>query len=280
MSSVINKSTTNHFVMPQFVYEKRVKMQNLHKLFNSKALLYAKNRPSYSHHIMNYLNQHLNLHEIHLGADVGAGTGQMTKILADNFNTVYGIEPNLSMLNECKKQLSSYNNIIYKCCSADNITIAPHSLDYITVAQAFHLFYNKETYFEFKRILKHNGKLIIIYNMKNHQSKLFLENEKVLLQYCPLYNREFHATEFNQKTFFNIFKESSYDFCVYNNDNTEYLDWETFVNRTLSSSYSITSENPFYEAYIHDLKDVFERFAVDNKIKMELSSVLYSGILR
>lgn len=116
--------------------------------------------------------------------------------------------------------------------------------------------------------------------MKNHQSELFLENEKVILQYCPLYKREFHATEFNQKTFMNIFSKSSYDFCAFNNDNTEYLDCETFINRTLSSSYSITSVNPFYEAYIHDLKKVFKRFAVDDKIKMELSSVLYSGTLR
>lgn len=255
-------------------------MQNLHKLFNSKALLYAKNRPSYSNHIMNYLSQYLNLREIHLGADVGAGTGQMTKILADNFNTVYAIEPNLAMLNECKKQLFSYNNIIYKNCSADNINLTNHSLDYITVAQAFHLFYNKETYTEFKRILKPDGKLIIIYNMKNHQSGLFLENEKVLLQYCPLYNREFHATEFNKRTFINFFSEYSYDFCVFNNDNTEYLDCETFINRTLSSSYSITSEHPFYEAYIHDLKEVFNRFVINDKIKMELSSVIYSGTLR
>lgn len=255
-------------------------MRDLHLLFNDKASLYAKSRPSYSDNVIEYLTENLNLSVSDIGADIGAGTGQLTKLLANKFNYVYAIEPNFSMLKECKKNLLSYTNVIYKCCKAESTNLKTHILDYITVAQAFHLFYNKETYVEFKRILKPNGKLIIIFNMKNHQSNLFLENEKVLLQYCPLYKREFHATEFKSDTFEKIFSKSSYHFCIFNNDNTELLDCNTFVNRTLSASYSITPENPFYEVYVHGLQDVFKRFAVNNKVKMELSTVIYSGILR
>lgn len=255
-------------------------MENFHILFNDKALLYAQNRPGYSNQVIKYLTENLCLNYSDIGADIGAGTGQLTKLLADNFNTVYAIEPNLSMLQECKKKLLSYTNIIYECSKAESTNLKTHTLDYITVAQAFHLFYNKEVYAEFKRILKPNGKLIIVFNMKNHQSKLFLENEKVLLQYCPFYKREFHATEFKSDTFEEMFSKTSYHFCIFKNDNTEFLDCKTFVNRTLSASYSITPKNPFYEIYVHELQNVFNQFAVNKKVKMELSTVIYSGKLR
>lgn len=255
-------------------------MEDFHILFNDKALLYAQSRPSYSNQVIKYLTENLCLNCFDIGADIGAGTGQLTKLLADKFNSVYAIEPNLYMLKECQKKLLSYTNIIYECSKAESTNLGTHVLDYITVAQAFHLFYNKETYTEFKRILKPNGKLIIVFNMKNQQSKLFLENEKVLLQYCPLYNRKFHATDFKSDTFEKMFSKSSYDFCIFKNDNTEFLDCNTFVNRTLSASYSITPENPLYEVYVHELQNVFKQFAVNNKVKMELSTVIYSGILR
>lgn len=255
-------------------------MDDLHILFNEKAALYAKSRPSYSDHVIEYMTEKLNLNVFDIGADIGAGTGQLTKLLANKFNSVYAIEPNFSMLKECKKNLSSYTNIIYECCKAESTNLKEHILDYITVAQAFHLFYNKKTFLEFKRILKPNGKLMIVFNMKNHRSDFFLENERVLLQYCPLYKREFHATEFKSDTFEDFFSKSSYHFCVYKNDNTEFLDCNTFVDRTLSASYSITPESPSYEAYIHGLQNVYKRFAVNNKIKMELSTVIYSGTLR
>lgn len=45
---------------------------------------------------------------------------------------------------------------------AENTDIVDNMLDYITVAQAFHLFQNTETLRELKRILKPDGRLIII----------------------------------------------------------------------------------------------------------------------
>ena len=155
-----------------------------------------------------------------------------------------------------------------------------YTLDYVTVAQAFHLFRNAESLQELKRILKPNGHLIIIYNMKSHSSDLFLENEKVLLKYCPLYKRDFHATEFKYHSFYDCFMEDSYQYRYFINDNTEYIDYETFINRTLSASYAIQKENPYFQDFVKELGTIFTKFSVKNKVKMELSTVIYSGCLR
>lgn len=259
---------------------KVVFMERLYNLFNNKAALYAANRPGYSPHVMEYLQQELGLSPMALGADIGCGTGQLTKNLAEYFDSLYAVEPNASMMQECQKYLHNYKNILYVCSSAESTGIDTDTLDYVTVAQAFHLFRNAESLQELKRILKSNGHLIIIYNMKNHSSDLFLENEKVLLKYCPLYKRDFHATEFEYDSFYDCFMEGSYQYRYFINDNTEYIDYETFINRTLSASYAIQKENPYFKDFVKELATIFTKFSVNNKVKMELSTVIYSGCLR
>ena len=66
----------------------------------------------------------------------------------------------------------------------------------------------------------------------------------------------------------------------FQNDNTEYLDSETFINRTLSASYAIQKDNPCFSDFTDELYSVFEEFSVNHKVKMELSTVIYSGHLR
>ena len=232
-------------------------MNKFYKLFNDKAKLYATSRPGYSAHVLEYLKKDLEFTSAVKGADIGCGTGQLTQILAQYFN---------------------YKNISYIQQSAENTKIEEKSLDYAITAQAFHLFHNAETLKELKRILKPNGYFIIIYNMKNHFSDLFIKNEKVLLKYCPLYNRDFHATEFQKDSFRDCFTEESYHY--FQNDNTEYLDSETFINRTLSASYAIQKDNPCFSDFTDELYSVFEEFSVNHKVKMELSTVIYSGHLR
>lgn len=255
-------------------------MNEIYKLFDNKAVLYAANRPSYSPHVLKYLQKDLGLAPTALGADIGCGTGQLTKILAGYFNLLYAVEPNESMMAECQKCLCGCKNVHYIHRCAESTGIIDHTLDYITVAQAFHLFHNTETLQELKRILKPNGYLIIIYNMKNHSSNLFLKNEEVLLKYCPLYKRNFHSMEFKTESFADCFTEDSYQYRQFSNDNTEYLDCDTFINRTLSASYAIPIENPSFPVFVKELEKVFTKFSVNQKIKMELSTVIYSGHLR
>ena len=138
-------------------------MDKLYNLFDNKAALYAANRPGYSPHVLKYLQEDLGYSPPALGADIGCGTGQLTKILAGYFDLLYAVEPNDFMMKECQKRLCNYINIHYIYHCAERTEIDNNILDYITVAQAFHLFHNMETLRELKRILKPDERLIIIY---------------------------------------------------------------------------------------------------------------------
>lgn len=255
-------------------------MDNLFKLFDNKAALYAANRPGYTEHILKHLQQDLTFLPTAIGADIGSGTGQLTKILAEYFDFVYAIEPNNFMINESQKYLCNYKNIQYINCCAENTELNDSTLDYITVAQAFHLFNKLKTLQEFKRILKPNGRLVIIYNMKNHSSDLFLKNEEIIKKYCPLYKRDFHATEFKKDSFADCFTDNSYCYNYFQYDNTEYLNCDTFINRTLSASYAIQPGDKYFNNFVNELAKVFSLFSENGKIKMEISTVIYSGQLR
>lgn len=95
-----------------------------------------------------------------------------------------------------------------------------------------------------------------------------------------MYRRDFHATNFEENSFQDCFTRDSYRYHYFAYDNTEYLDCNTFVNRTLSASYSIQRDNPSYLDFIKELSSVFSDFSVNDKIKIELSTVIYSGNLR
>nr|HPR35454.1 hypothetical protein [Anaerolineaceae bacterium] len=52
-------------------------------------------------------------------------------------------------------------------------------------------------------------------------------------------------------------------------------DRQTFVNRALSSSYSLIETDPEFEAYLTELGELFDQYAVDGKIVLPQDSVAY-----
>ena len=65
--------------------------------FSGKADLYSKFRPSYSNEYINYLLSENHLSMGSVIADIGSGTGILTKLLLEKKLTVFAIEPNDDM---------------------------------------------------------------------------------------------------------------------------------------------------------------------------------------
>jgi ubiquinone/menaquinone biosynthesis C-methylase UbiE len=110
--------------------------------------------------IVLFIQTHIKINTI---ADVGSGTGILTQqLLKFKFSKYYSVEPNESMqkyaiLNDKKKMI---NHINATSCE----TKLPNScVDVIFVGTALHWFEPKQTLIEFKRILKDNGFLVILF---------------------------------------------------------------------------------------------------------------------
>jgi len=102
--------------------------------FTGKAQAYAKARPGYPDEAMMYICNLAAPNAVF--ADVGAGTGKFTALLARYGYDIYAIEPNADMRRELAITLAPYPNTKIVNGTAEATTIHGNSIDVITCAQA------------------------------------------------------------------------------------------------------------------------------------------------
>ena len=94
------------------------------------------------------------------------------------------IEPNREMRLAAEKNLSAYENFTSLNATAEETTLDDSSVDMVTAGQAFHWFDKEKCACEFRRILKPEGSVVLIWNHRLTDQTLFLrEYEKLLLRY-------------------------------------------------------------------------------------------------
>lgn len=118
------------------------------------------NRPAYSVMLLDKLIKCVNdtnkpLDKLRV-VEVGAGTGKLTKILADDFGmNIRAVEPNDSMREEGKSYTKD-SNISWCKGSGENTGIESSSADWVIMASSFHWTDPKKSLPEFARILDDN----------------------------------------------------------------------------------------------------------------------------
>lgn len=124
-------------------------------LFSDKSEAYERYRPLYPKELVGYIESLVPRSSVVW--DCGAGTGQMTRLLAPHFSRIEATDISAQQLDEAPM----LPNVSYSVQSAEKTTFADHSFDLIVVAQAIHWFDFDQFYREVRRVLKPNGKLVI-----------------------------------------------------------------------------------------------------------------------
>ena len=128
--------------------------------FSDRVDNYVKYRPHYPKEIISILKEEKLLNEKSVIADIGAGTGILSKPFLENGNEVMGVEPNIQMMEAAKKYLKKYSKFTPVLATAENIPMADNSVDLIVIGQALHWFDLSKARIEFRRILKENGHVV------------------------------------------------------------------------------------------------------------------------
>jgi ubiquinone/menaquinone biosynthesis C-methylase UbiE len=213
--------------------------------------------------MLELFRQKMNLTKSSVVADIGSGTGISARIFLENNNQVIGIEPNQLMREASKKYLSDYSNFKVINGTAENTTLADKSIDLIIAAQAFHWFNNAKTLKEFRRILKENGFVALIWNERQLQTNKFLiDHEKFLIEFGTDYEQVRHDT-INKKTLQDFFEKEIHSVTY---SNSQILDFEGLLGRILSSSYMPSEENPRFNEMKKSLKRLFAEHAEKGRI--------------
>lgn len=246
-------------------------MNNTEK-FTGKAEVYSAARPSYPNALFEYLKSELGADENTVFADIASGTGKFTQPLVKMGCTVYAVEPNDDMRGQAELLLSGYDHFISVNGSAENTGLPDDSVDYISAAQAFHWFDPQLFAAECKRILKPNGKVILLYNSRDEKAPLTVRLAEICRRLCPNF-KGFSGGNSDEdlKSFFSGgFKKITFK-------NDLYYSRDSFVQRMLSSSYAPFESAPNYSAFVNELKSLFDEFAQNNILLMPNHTYLYIG---
>lgn len=126
------------------------------------------NRPAYDTVLLKQILNHMGktVEEIAL-ADVGAGTGKLTKVLSDmGINKIFAVEPN----DEMRKEGILYtqnNSISWMKGTGEETGLENNCVNWVTMASSFHWTDPNKSLPEFHRILQNKGYFTIMWNTRN-----------------------------------------------------------------------------------------------------------------
>ncbi len=222
--------------------------------FSKRVQNYILARPGYPTTIVPFLKEKCNLKENTLVADIGSGTGLFTKLLLEEGLTVYGIEPNKKMREAAESYLAPYPTFKSVDGRAEQTGLSDHSVDLITVAQAYHWFNNNQTKIEFLRILKPKSSIFLVWNLRQNITTFMQDYEQLLRDYGIDY-LQVSAEKTNEQEI--QFGDQPLETASF--DNSQDLNWEQVKSRLLSCSYIPTEHAHNYSAMLHQLKYIFDK---------------------
>jgi len=125
---------------------------------------YVSGRPGYPAAIDSWLQEILAMGAGRRIVDLGAGTGKFSAHLVQTGADVIAIEPVSAMLDKLRKDLPEVDA---RHGDATTIPLENSSVDALFCAQAFHWFATPETMQEIARVLKPQGILGLIWNVRD-----------------------------------------------------------------------------------------------------------------
>lgn len=161
--------------------------------FGDRVDDYIRSRPGYPPALLDVLRDHAGLAPGARVADVGSGTGLLSRSLLEIGAHVIGVEPEPGMRAAGDRLLAAFPTFRSVAGTAEATTLPDASVDLVTAAQAFHWFDPPRARAEFARILVPGGAVVLVWNDRRIDSTPFLADyEALLVETCPEYVKVRH----------------------------------------------------------------------------------------
>ncbi|MDR2888719.1 MAG: class I SAM-dependent methyltransferase [Lachnospiraceae bacterium] len=217
-------------------------------IFTGKAEVYAKARPSYPTEAIDYIISLLPDDAVF--ADVGAGTGKLTILLADRHRFVYAVEPNPDMRERLTTDMSAYSKVKVIAGTAEATLLPDKCVDVITCAQALHWFDPESFRAECRRIGKPAGLVMAIYNSNLDRNDGDHHRQAIEQFFVNPAVREFpNPIDYTRE---------------------RWLAYKT------SRSYDPLPSDPRYDDHIAEMNAIFDHESVDGILRQEVITTVYS----
>lgn len=252
-------------------------MHNPTTRFTNRVDNYVKYRPGYPPETLHVLAQECGLVAADPVADVGSGTGIFSRVLLDNGNRVFGVEPNAAMRGAAEQQLASYERFVSVDGTAEGTTLPGGSVPLITVAQALHWFDPARTRREFARLLQPGGSVAVFWNERHLDATPFLRDYEALLQTFGTDYAEVRHSNLDVARVRAFFGSDAVKLTVL--QNRQVFDFDALKGRLLSSSYAPDENHPDHAPMLARLADIFDQHQMNGSIAFDYDLNVYTGQL-
>jgi len=145
-------------------------------------------RANYSEKLINKILKKIKCNANYPVADIGAGTGKLTKLLCRNNLIVSAVEPNKNMRFYGEKNTKNFLNVNWSIGTGEQSNLKSNSFYCIFFGSSFNTLDYKKAFKEIKRISINRGYFCCMWNHRflkdNHQKEI----EKIIKTYIPDYN--------------------------------------------------------------------------------------------
>lgn len=244
--------------------------------FSDRVENYVRYRPGYPPEALQVLQSDCGLTSRHVIADLASGTGIWTRILLENGNKVFGIEPNAEMRHAGERLLAEFPEFSSVAGTAEATTLPDSSVDFVTAAQAAHWFHRERARQEFLRILKPGGWLVLLWNERLTDSTPFLRDyEQLLLTYGTDYEDVRH--ERTTDAVHEFFDPQPFQERVF--PMRQEFDYAGLEGRLLSSSYAPGPDHAYHAPMLRELRRIFDSHATAQRVSVDYKTRVYFGRL-
>lgn len=244
------------------------------EVFSAKVADYVASRPDYPNALQEMLRTTCNLKPGADVADIGAGTGLLTRGFLQRGYNVVAVEPNAEMRVAADRLLARLPGYRSVAGTAEDTGLPTSSIDLIAAAQAFHWFDIEPARAECLRVLRPQGKVALIWNDRLPMDPLHVALDEIFAEYGGAKRGALVAHEERRDVprFFGAAVPS--EFCwphehVVNMDGLESL--------AFSRSYMPARDSEAGAQVAERVRALFDRLAHDGKLTVRYTTVAIIG---
>lgn len=251
-------------------------------IYSSKAESYAKYRWDYAPAAIEALFEIAGLGPNSVVAELGAGTGILTRRLCGRAGQVFAIEPNLEMRAFLVRDCGSLPGCTVLDTAAETTGLPDACLDAALAAQAIHWFEPQATRRELRRILKPAGWLALLDNRGTDPELNIALRANDLAEGASAQPAEGQSTQptpgaqIAPEAYY--FAPGAYQTLLF--PFTIDQDWEAFLGAQLSASYAPDPGQLRFPDFTAAARGIFESFSRDGRLRVTGETRLMIGRLR
>jgi SAM-dependent methyltransferase len=237
--------------------------------FTSRVENYKLYRPGYPAALVEFLRRNCELSPAARIADVGSGTGLLSRVFLDAGFSVVGIEPNRAMREAGEPGALD--------ATAEATTLPDKSIDLVVAGQAFHWFDPPRARTEWLRILRPPAYVALIWNERFDETPFMKELGAMIDRCAAARDGDGTIRKAGKDRIPGFFAPQPYR--VEEFPNQQIFDFDALLGRVVSSSYLPNEGDADYAPLVADVREIFDRWQQAGTVQFEYRTRAYWGTL-